>query len=48
MTIFRKDRNCRGGGVLVGVKNIYEPYELQCDTGNHEMVVVKIDPGLII
>ena len=48
MTIFCKDRNCWGGGVLVGVKSIYEPYELQCDTGNHEMVVVKIDPGLII
>ena len=49
MKIFRKDRNLRGGGVLIGVKYMYNPCELPYDNSdNHELIVVKIAPQLII
>ena len=48
MKVFRKDRNSRGGGVLIGVKNVYESYEIPCDKLNQEIIVVKIAPRLII
>ena len=45
---FRRDRTNRGGGVLIAVKNIYQATQLNINTKDQELVIIKIPPSLIV
>ena len=46
-TVFRKDRNSRGGGVLIALDSDLNPSQLALST-DEEIIVVKMDPKIII
>ena len=46
-TVFRKDRNSRGGGVLIALDSNLNPSQHALST-DEEIIVVKMDPKIII
>ena len=46
-TVFRKDRNSRGGGVLIALDSDLNPSQLALST-DEEIIVVKMDHKIII
>ena len=46
-TIFRKDRNLYGGGVLIAVDSSLNPSEIKLSNQKEEMVIVKLDQKII-
>ena len=47
-TVFRRDRNTSGGGVLVAIENFLQPIKVDLDTQGEELLIIKMKYKMIL